>query len=225
MIEEHWRNSEETQFWISRNEHHFDPRLWRLCACAIARQSLTRYFDERFLYAIEVAERFADGGATLDELTLARKHSQNARNQYINAHPKSPLRWQLSCAFDCTDPKAMMAAKVAVLDATWCSEYQTGLLDEPVPEHVITNQEIRMILLDILGDQEDQLDQLFTWSTPEVIALAERFDHNPNQEIFPRLHGKLIDAGCEDDRILNHCTQYPTHFRGCWLIDHLLKKR
>ena len=31
----------------------------------------------------------------------------------------------------------------------------------------------------------------------------------------------LLDAGCDNEEILNHCRAQTPHARGCWLIDLL----
>jgi hypothetical protein len=41
---------------------------------------------------------------------------------------------------------------------------------------------------------------------------------------FPLLMDALMDAGCTDEAVLEHCRGPNTHVRGCWLIDLLLTK-
>jgi hypothetical protein len=42
---------------------------------------------------------------------------------------------------------------------------------------------------------------------------------------MPVLADALLDAGCNDDDILNHCReQGSVHHRGCWCLDLLLNK-
>jgi len=39
-----------------------------------------------------------------------------------------------------------------------------------------------------------------------------------------RLADALLNAGCEDDEVIDHCRGYRPHVRGCWVIDLLLGK-
>ena len=34
----------------------------------------------------------------------------------------------------------------------------------------------------------------------------------------------LLDAGCEDDDLIQHCRSEGPHIRGCWAIDLILGK-
>jgi hypothetical protein len=39
---------------------------------------------------------------------------------------------------------------------------------------------------------------------------------------MPYLADALLDAGCDDDALLEHCRGREPHYRGCWAIDLLL---
>lgn len=41
---------------------------------------------------------------------------------------------------------------------------------------------------------------------------------------MPILADALMDAGCDDDAILEHCRSTEPHIRGCWLLDCILRK-
>jgi hypothetical protein len=42
---------------------------------------------------------------------------------------------------------------------------------------------------------------------------------------MPILADALMDAGCDNEDMLNHCRQPGEHAKGCWLIDLLLSKQ
>ena len=78
------------------------------------------------------------------------------------------------------------------------------------------------------------------WLTSTVVALAQGIYDDSAFDRLPILADALMDAGCDDERVLSHCrvetawamppdeTTYsrpaPTHVRGCWVIDMLLGK-
>jgi hypothetical protein len=62
------------------------------------------------------------------------------------------------------------------------------------------------------------------WLTPTVSSIAKRVDEERDFEALPILADALEDAGCADAVVLNHCREPGVHFRGCWLIDHLLHR-
>jgi hypothetical protein len=41
---------------------------------------------------------------------------------------------------------------------------------------------------------------------------------------MPLLADALQDAGCTDDRVLDHCRGSGPHVKGCWVVDLVLGK-
>lgn len=44
-------------------------------------------------------------------------------------------------------------------------------------------------------------------------------------KIMPIISDALEDAGCTDQKVLEHCRDYAYHARGCWVLDEILDKR
>jgi hypothetical protein len=38
------------------------------------------------------------------------------------------------------------------------------------------------------------------------------------------LADSLLDAGCDNDDLIQHCRQSGEHVRGCWVVDLVLSK-
>jgi hypothetical protein len=62
------------------------------------------------------------------------------------------------------------------------------------------------------------------WRTPQVMAIARTLYEEPRWEEMPVLADALEEAGCADERFLNHCRLPGVHAGGCWLLDLLLEK-
>lgn len=78
------------------------------------------------------------------------------------------------------------------------------------------------------------------WLTSTVLALAKGIYADRAFDRLPILADALMDAGCDDERVLGHCRAEtgwampagaktysdpaPTHVRGCWVVDMLLGK-
>jgi hypothetical protein len=62
------------------------------------------------------------------------------------------------------------------------------------------------------------------YASRQYLALpAEELYDNPTWfSDLPILHDALLDAGCDDADILDHCKSPGPHVRGCWVLDLLL---
>jgi hypothetical protein len=63
------------------------------------------------------------------------------------------------------------------------------------------------------------------WVTSTVTSLARTIYETRDFRRMPILADALMDAGCAEEVMLNHCQNEPLHTRGCWLIDLLLDQR
>src|SRR5688572_26674975 len=81
MTEAEWVKSLNPHKMIVEVRQKGSGRLWRLFAVACARRHADKMRDVRSRDALGVAERFADGKATLDELRAARLHAEAAEHQ------------------------------------------------------------------------------------------------------------------------------------------------
>src|SRR5205823_2674368 len=60
------------------------------------------------------------------------------------------------------------------------------------------------------------------WLTTDVTGLARAIERDRAFELLPILADALADAGCADDRVLDHCRGGGPHTPGCWVVDLLL---
>jgi hypothetical protein len=60
------------------------------------------------------------------------------------------------------------------------------------------------------------------WNDGTVPCLARSICEGCRFQDMPILHDALLDAGCDDQDILDHCKAPGPHVRGCWVLDLLL---
>lgn len=63
-----------------------------------------------------------------------------------------------------------------------------------------------------------------TWNDNTIHRIAQNIYDTQNYESTPILADALEDAGCTNQKILDHLRADNTHYRGCWVIDLLLGK-
>ena len=80
------------------------------------------------------------------------------------------------------------------------------------------------IFREIVGNPFLPVDFDPRWRTDDVLGLARGIYANKAFAHLPILSDALMDAGCDDERIIGHCRDKCQHVRGCWLIDLILQQ-
>lgn len=200
-------------------------RKSRLLACACCRQIWPLLPDPRSRHAVEVAERFADGEATPLELARARAAAlgaagggerQAAWAAYWAANTKArgPL-WNAFAAAGSADARHATATAAYGHAAVWEERQTAGFRDQVALVHEVIGNPFRPPPLD---------PGWLTWGNGIVPALARGIYDDDSFEQMPILGDALEEAGCGDERILEHCRASGDHVRGCWVLDLLLDK-
>jgi hypothetical protein len=133
MSEAEWLVSFDAQAMIAALRGKGSERLWRLFAVACVRRIEHLLRDARSRKALEIAERFADGTATAEELSEARFHARAAaddgfRAEYLD-EIRADFRWD-------AEYEAVSAARGAADAALQCVEEDIGeRFDAQVPCH------------------------------------------------------------------------------------------
>jgi hypothetical protein len=80
------------------------------------------------------------------------------------------------------------------------------------------------LVRDIFGNPFRRIEFSPAWKTQNVIDLATTIFNDNAFDRMPILADALMDAGCEDETIINHCRHETHHVRGCWLVDEIMGK-
>jgi hypothetical protein len=181
-------------------------RKLRLFACACCHHIGDLLHHPRSWGAIQVAERFVDGAATLSELAAAYAEA-SCDAGYAAAYTAHLSA--VTAAINASDQARLTRSANApdsLTDAEWTA--QSWLLRDiagPLP--------FRAVTID---------PACLTWNHSTVPAIARRIYEGKSFHDLAILADALEDAGCTDAQILAHCRGGGPHVRGCWVVDLLL---
>jgi hypothetical protein len=222
VTEEEWLACTELERLISylkeANGKQLDRKA-RLFACACARQAWGRLHAQG-QKAVEVAERFADGLATAEELT-------SIRNVGMDAWSNASLDWSvmvcngLAVSLENGFSGALYAAKhtpeaLIPLGSPNRKQAKAG-----------ARRAIHTFFIDIFGNPFRSVtvsSACLSWHDGLIVSMARQmYDHRDFTDM-PILADALEEAGCTDQEILAHCRLEGEHVRGCWVVDLVMGK-
>jgi hypothetical protein len=189
-------------------------RKLRLFACAYCRAVRS---SQPMLpgTAVAVAERYADGLASDEDLASERRGAPfpNEYAEWVVALPAYDGAWQavdwLTSSRDLVkiDPDA--------------------LRHFPIPLDAVVERSV-LLLRDIFGSllfrPVSIASEVLAWNDGTVVKLAQGIYDDRAFDRLPVLAAALEEAGCHDADILGHCRQPGPHVRGCWVVDAPLDK-
>jgi hypothetical protein len=224
MTESEWLRCDDPQamlefLWTSGKA---SDRKLRLFACACCRRIWPLLTDERSRRAVEVAEGFADGQVSREELAAAcaaadRAHCEAPRQANFRSLDAAPhtAEEDLSCSAADAAASAADAVQIAArgdekAKVEECQKQATLL-------HCIFASPFR---------PPPALDPRLL--TPDLVALAQSIYEEwelpggiLDRSRLAVLADALEDAGCPDAELLGHLRGGGEHVRGCWAVDVL----
>jgi hypothetical protein len=199
-------------------------RKIRLFACACCRRVWPMLTDSSSQKAVTVAELFADGRATPEELSCAAATARTAAFNAATAATFSPAAHAATCAWYAAS-SAWSVAFAASNRAAACvgrekeseQRAQCRLFRDVVPNPFRAAPAVDPEWLTWQGGAVQELAQA---------AYEER--RLPEGTLDPQrlavLADALEDAGRMDAELLGHLRGPGVHVRGCWAVDLLLAK-
>ncbi len=187
-------------FQLLAKQHGVSERKLRLFAVAVAKHHEPKLTSRRSRQAIDVAEKFADGLVTREQLIRAGRAASAA---YV---------WN-------DQQQAREAARMSAYVDPWNAAAYTF---RRVPNDLAVNQ-----MREIFGNPFEPAILEQGWLSHNngiVLQLAQRIYDDDDFSEMPILADALEEAGCEDEAILEHCRSTFPHARGCWVVDLLLSK-
>lgn len=245
MTEAEWLACEAPQLMLVFLNGKVSDRKLRLFAVAGCRQIWQLLTDERSRGAVEVAERFADGNATAEELTAAyvaaravySAQANVAHAAYVTAYPGdgwSPVDAARPAYYAAKAVCEAARAAFEVCEAAQNAETarHTGQVVVYAAVHAAPyssdsmKKEQAILLRDIFNPfRSVTIDERWlAFTSGTVVSLAQAIYTDRTFDRMPILADALEDAGCTNQEILGHCRGPGEHVRGCWVVDLLLGK-
>jgi hypothetical protein len=249
MTEEEWLSfSGEPTKLLDHLGSRVSKRKRRLFACACLRRVWHLIEDERSRSAVLLAERFADGLATTDELIASQPEMRSiAEEQTRNPDRCHATAWGCWCVLDEQAGSAVNARFHAVHAIQWHTlgeALRHGLQDTVDERQAIYQragtEEHRsqcQLFRDIFGNPfrplppktgkrhwEEAKAAWLQLNGGTVLKLAEVIYASRQFQDLPILADALEESGCTEASILAHCRSRDEHVLGCWVVDLLLGK-
>jgi hypothetical protein len=217
MNEQEWLTCKDPRRMLDTLHRKTSDRKMLLFACACCRRIWNDLVDKRSRQAVLVAERFADGLATAEEMEIAAEAAEAMWNM---DQPDDPLPYA-AAAYNVAIPMGWWGAAPAfvapyeiILDATpdreaekaWQSDTLRDLFGNPFRS--ITLQPYRQ-----------------SWPGGSIPMLAKAIYEDRTFSHLPVLADALEEAGCDNSDILSHLRGGGEHVRGCWVLDLLTGNR
>lgn len=199
-------------------EQRLTYRKLRLFACAACRAVWHLLADVRSRHAVEVAERFADGATTEEELRQADRQATEGWSDLWGsaAGAATQLAWYTTGA----DP--IRAAYEAVgkgraLEGPVAASLLREVFGNPFNPRPPRQRKVAKCW-------NEDLAFWLAWQGDTPVQMAQAIYENGSFGDLPILADVLEEAGCIDNVILNHLRAPEPHVRGCWVVDALLRK-
>jgi hypothetical protein len=229
---------------LSHGTERICLRKMHLFACACCRRIWPLLQHDSARRAVEIAEQFADGLATREELATARKLADAEARSIASMAPIpwTPLTRTVTTATEATAKCALRngieagnrghdaAARAAAHAAPQVARkegnaHYTAWSAAIDAEH----REQAPLLRDIIGNpfRTVAVDPFWLAANNRLVLRLARTTYDerslPSGALDVTRLGVLADAledaGCTNGDILNHCRSPGPHFRGCWVVD------
>ena len=220
MTEVEWLTASDPMPMLGFLRGNVSDRRLRLLVVACCRRIWDGLKDVRSRTAVDVAERFADGGASADELLAAYDAAYVAVDDCLEYSAFSEDQANAAClsaaanvdeVVEAYDPFPGYAALHAIGYAI------DGLLGDCKLKQAA-------LVRDIFGNPFRLVAFDPRWRTADAVGLARGIYDERAFDRLPLLADALMDAGCAGEQVLEHCRSEGPHVRGCWVVDLVLGK-
>jgi hypothetical protein len=218
-------------------------RKLRLFSVACCRAAWHLFTNEECRHAVEVGERAADGLATRVEVREAFAAANRITigvHQRMGAMDMQQLRpgtadflqinrdqaMSSAAAYTASQQGGVLAAEIVLLSVINLSCLVSA--EVPLEQHRRRQGELDAyhadLVRDVFGNPFRKISVDPRWLTSSVIDLSKSIYEERAWERMPILADALMDAGCDNEDIINHCRSDRPHARGCWVVDAILGK-
>jgi hypothetical protein len=227
MSEAEWLTATDPGPMLEYLRDKVSDRKLRLFACACCRRIFHVLTDSR--HAVELAEKYADGHATLAELESAQDEAELLwGDPQVSEDPAlmHPFR-----GYSTVWPSGDDATEVTDFCVRMAAEAVAGSGGASGPERGAQSDLLRCIFGNPFRTAP-AVDPAWFAGTGGVLQRLARVAYEERQlaegTLDPArltvLADALEDAGCTDPELLGHLREPGPHVRGCWALDLILSK-
>ncbi len=222
MTEAEWLSCSDPRPMLRSQQGRAGSRKLRLACCAFCRRVWHLMTDRRSRRAVEIAESFADGRASLRDLESAKETAE----VYLLSLPRTFSGGYFAAV------AAVNAAYVGEADSyseavvAYAASVGTAYAATAgFSDNAQMGEEARLVR-DIIGNPfrlTPTIDPAWlSWDDGIVVNLARRIYDGRPLDLMPVLGDVLENAGCTDPDLLGHLRGPGPHVRGCWALDLVL---
>jgi hypothetical protein len=238
----------EAEWWQGTDLHEFlgfldgkaSDRKMRLFTIACCRRIWPYLLAECSRRVVDLLEQAVEGAANEVELDAAGREarayldSDECRSTEVGcasafaaasvteSYPNEKQVWVATTASQCTcDTLYWVAFEAAVRNG---DDDRRAAVAGETAQHVEAKS-LAGILRDIVGNPFHPVAADPRWRSTDVLGLARAIYEDRAFDRLPLLADALMDAGCHEEGILNHCRGDGPHVRGCWVVDLVLGKQ
>lgn len=221
MTESDWTTCTDAAVMLAllQNRGGVSERKLRLFAVACCRRVWHLLYDGRSRRIVEAGERYADGEGVVERLTgLQTEAVKAAFHAGVDGTEDNDDKWYAAAEAAASVARPYLSlSEVASRAASYATNAQH-------PEQEAERAAQADVLRCVFGNVFHPTTFTPSWRTDTVVALAAQMYVTRDFSIMPVLADALMDAGCCDEVVLEHCRVTTGHHRGCWVVDMVLEK-
>jgi hypothetical protein len=185
--------------------------------------------DARWLDAVRVVERFADGEAAYQDVLAVGGEMQKWFEElggYGNVSPAGMMARSCADLAAGVDSAYDSMGTPFLVPAEEASRWAVAAVRESAGSAAAEREKAVQCLLlhDILGNPFRPVGQREEWRTAPVLTLADEIYRGRWFGRLPELAEALAHSGCDDEAALSHCRSDEPHVRGCRVVDICLQR-
>jgi hypothetical protein len=236
MTEVEWLRASDLHEVLAFLDGKASDRKMRLFAVACCRR-IWPYFPSDFSRrAVEIVEQAAEDlvaeNEVLGVLRAARLYTDSSEAQSSEVGCSAAFAAASLAGAYSAEKQIWRATRVAdcARDTLHWAEHEAAVQQGCDQAQALTRAEMReaveakaqaALLQDIVPNPFRPISIDPGWLTLDVRALARGIYDDRAFDRLPILADALIDAGCDNAEILDHCRSSGPHVRGCWVVDLL----
>jgi hypothetical protein len=227
MTEREWLRCDDPANMLSAGTEFDRPRRWRLLALICGERVKPLLYAGSCKTAIDALPKFVDGLISSDDLRIAHNAANAEYASLIDDACEQRAFYIQASAVKAvvlaTSPELTLRNLQRILglqrDAIAYASDRDG-----IPVRASESKSQIAWIRDIFGNPFRPVAFDPRWRTEDVLGLARGIYEERAFDRLPLLADAVMDAGCADEQVLEHCRSDGPHVRGCWVVDLVLGK-